>query len=110
MDIRAREPRWNRVASAAVIWPIAGMVGGLAVGAVRARMRGLIELAELACVIKWGVTGFFAGLAFVLLLALRLRRGDAISTRWLMALVAIAGTLAWFFARVLFDAIGYEGF
>ena len=60
--------------------------------------------------IKWGVTGFFGGLALVLLLALQLRREDVISIRRLMALVVVAALIAWFFSRVLFGLIGYEGF
>ncbi len=99
-----------RSASAAVIAPIAGMLGGLFVGAFRARTFGPDQFAQLACVIKWGVTGFFAGLALVLLLALSVRRQDVVSIRRLMATVVVAGLVAWFFARVLFDAIGYQGF
>ncbi len=60
--------------------------------------------------VKWGVTGFFGGLALVLLLALQLRREDVISIRRLMALVVVAALIAWFFSRVLFGLIGYEGF
>ena len=60
--------------------------------------------------VKWGVTGFFAGLAFVVLLTFASRSQGLVSMRKLMVLVAAAGLLAWFFARVLFGAIGYEGF
>jgi hypothetical protein len=110
MDAQQIKPGVGRSASAAVIWPIAGMLGGLVVGAVRAWIRGLRDLDEISCVLKWGVTGFFAGLGLVLLLALQFRRTDVISIRRLMGLVALAGIIAWFFARVFFGAIGYEGF
>jgi hypothetical protein len=100
----------RRSASAAVIVPIAGMLGGLFVGGFRARSVGLDEFAKLACVIKWGITGFFAGLALVLLLAFSLRREDVVSIRRLMALVVVAGLIAWFFARILFGVIGFAGF
>jgi hypothetical protein len=110
MDVQEIKPGVNRNASTAVIAPIAGMLGGLVVGGVRTWIRGLADLELLSCVIKWGVTGFFAGLGLVLLMALQLRRTDVISIRRLMALVAIAGIVAWFFARVFFGAIGYEGF
>ena len=99
-----------RSASAAVIAPIVGMFGGLFVGALRARSMGPDSLAQLVRAIKWGVTGFFAGLALALLLAFSLRRTDVVSIRRLLALVVVAGLIAWFFARVLFNAIGYEGF
>lgn len=110
--METRESRLDpgRVASRAVIWPIAGLLGGLLVGVIRARIRGFVELDLLACAIRWTVTGFFTGLGSVLLLALPIRRRGAISIRRIMAVVAVAGIVAWFFARVLFDAIGYEGF
>ena len=66
--------------------------------------------AQIACVVKWAVTGFFAGLAFVVLLAFASRHPQTVSVRKLMVLVIVAGVLAWFFARVLFGVIGYEGF
>jgi hypothetical protein len=110
MDVREMRPGVSRSASAAVIYPIVGMLGGLCIGAIRARSRGLVDLEQLACVVKWGVTGFFAGLGLVLLLALQFRRGDVVSIRRLMALVLFAGIVAWFIARVLFGAIGFEGF
>ena len=110
MDVQEIKPGVNRSASAAVISPIAGMLGGLFVGVFRARSLGLIDLEFLSCVIRWAVTGFFAGLGLVLLLVFQLRRRDVISIRRLMALVAIAGVVAWFFAHVLFGAIGFEGF
>ena len=110
MDSSEDRPALGRVASTAVIWPIAGLLGGLLVGVIRARARGLMELDLLSCVIRWTVTGFFTGLGSVFLLALPIRRRRAISIGRLMAVVAVAGIVAWFFARVLFDAIGYEGF
>ena len=110
MGVQEIKPGVSRNASAAVITPIVGLMGGLLVGAVRTWIRGLADLELLSCVIKWWVTGFFAGLGLVLLMALQFRRTDAISIRRLMALVAIAGIVAWFFTRVFFGAIGYEGF
>ncbi len=99
-----------RSASAAVVVPIAGMLGGLIIGGYRASGAGLDEISQLARVIKWVVTGFFTGLGLVVLLAIQLRRRDLISIRRLMILVAIAAIVGWFFARVLFNAIGQEGF
>jgi hypothetical protein len=99
----------RRNASAAVIVPIAGMLGGLILGIARASGRG-DEFAQMARVIRWIVAGFFAGLALLVLLALQFRREDVISIRRLMVLVAVAALIAWFFARILFDALGYEGF
>jgi hypothetical protein len=99
-----------RNASTTVIFPIAGMLGGLFVGGLRASGRGLDELAQIARVVKWGATGFFAGLAFVVLLSFSSRQQSIVSIRRLMVLVVVAGLLAWFFARILFGVIGYEGF
>ena len=103
-------PKLARNASAAVILPIAGLVVGLALGGLRAWFLRRDEFAQIACVLKWGVTGFFAGLALVVLVALQTRRPNQVSIRQMMVLVVVSGLLAWFFGRVLFGAIGYEGF
>ena len=110
MDVQEMKSGVNRNASVAVILPIAGLMGGLLVGVVRARSQGLMDLQMLSCVIKWCVTGFFAGLGLVILLALQVRRGDVVSIRRLMVMVAVAALIAWFLARIFFGAIGYEGF
>ena len=100
----------KRSAAFGVIVPIAGMLGGLFIGAVRASIQRLTDIAQIACVVRWGITGFFAGLGLVVLLALQPRREDVISIRRLMALVVVAALIAWFFSRVLSGVIGYEGF
>ncbi len=103
-------PNLARNASTTVMLPIAGLLGGLFVGTMRARGWAPDQFAQIACVVKWAVTGFFAGLAFVVLLAFASRHPQTVSVRKLMVLVVVAGVLAWFFARVLFGVIGYEGF
>ena len=105
-------PGWAlaRNASSAVIFPIAGLLGGLSVGGLRAKGLGPDEFAQIACVVKWGITGFFAGLALVVLLAFGSWRQNVISMRKLMVLVVVAGVLAWFFARVLTVVLGDGGY
>lgn len=110
METQATRPVIGRNAAFAVIWPIAGMMGGLLIGVLRAKYLGLLDLGLLTCVIKWSVTGFFAGLGAVVLLALQFRGRDVVSIGRLMAVVAVAGVVAWFFSRVFFDAIGFGGF
>ena len=97
-------------ASTAVIFPIAGLLGGLFIGGLRARGRGPHEFAQIECVVKWGVTGFFAGLALIVLLVFASWRQNLISMRKLMVLVVVAGVLAWFFARVLSTVLGDGGY
>ena len=63
---------------------------------------GVAGLAPLLRAIKWGLTGFFAGLAIVVLLAVQLRRQDVISIRRLMVLVLVTALIAWFFGRIFF--------
>jgi hypothetical protein len=99
-----------RNASNAVIFPIAGLLGGLFVGGLREKGRGPDEFAQITCVVKWGITGFFAGLALVVLLAFGSWRQNVISMRKLMVLVVVAGVLAWFFARVLTVVLGDGGY
>jgi hypothetical protein len=105
-----QESNLARDASTAVLAPIGGLVVGLIVGGIRARALRPNEIAQLVCVTKWAVTGSFAGLALVVLLACTSRMSGPVSVRRLMVFVAVAGALAWFFARVLFGAIGYGGF
>jgi hypothetical protein len=96
-----------RAASTMAVWPILGMLGGLVLGAIAASLGRADEIASLSATIRWGVTGFFLGLALVVLLSLSLKRKDIISLRRLMVLIVIAGLLSWFFAKVLFGVIGY---
>ena len=102
--------RLARNASTAVLFPIIGMLGGLFVGGLRASARGAGEIDQIAFVVKWGVTGFFAGLAFVVLLAFSSRRESLTSMRKLLILAIVAGLLTWFFARIFSGVIGNEGF
>jgi hypothetical protein len=103
-------PNLARNGSTAVMLPIAGPLGGLFVGTLRARGWAPDPFAQIACVVKWAVTGFFAGLAFVVLLAFPFRQQQIVSMRKLMVLVVVAGELAWFFAQILFGVIGSEEF
>ncbi len=97
-------------ASAAVIFPIGGMLGGLLVGGLRASSQGPDEMAQIACVIKWAIAGFFAGLVLILFLAIDLRGKNIVSIRRLIVIILIAGLISWYITRILFGAIGYEGF
>ena len=110
MDVREMRPALSRNASAAVIAPIAGLIVGLILGGLRSKVLGLSELDQLMCIIKWAVTGSFAGLGLVLLLAVRPRRGDVLSIRRLMVIIALIGLLTWFVARIFLGVIGPEGF
>jgi hypothetical protein len=105
-----RATKLARNASTAVVYPIVGMLGGLFVGGLRARVRGAGEIDQIAFVVKWGITGFFAGLALVVLLASSSRGENIVSMRRLMVLVVVAGLLTWFFARIFAGVIGNEGF
>jgi hypothetical protein len=90
-----------------VLFPVAGMLGGLILGRIRTSMQPATDqIAGLHLVLRWGVTGFFLGLALVVLLSLGLGRKDVVSLRRLMVLVAIAGLLTWYFAKILFGVIG----
>ncbi len=99
-----------RTASGTVIFPIAGLLGGLFVGALRASTKGPDELAKLLCAIKWSTAGFFLGLFVIVLLSLNLGGKNIVSVRRLMAVIAIAGLLSWYITRILFGVIGFEGF
>jgi hypothetical protein len=100
-------PRLVGTASALVILPILGLLGGLVLGAIGASIGGVGEFPGLMLTIRWGVTGFFLGLALVVVLSVSLRRKGLFSIRGLMVLVVVAAVLSWFFARILFGALGY---
>jgi hypothetical protein len=101
------KPKLVRTASALILFPIVGLLGGLILGATwNSFYRGRDEFAELHLVLRWGVTGFFLGLALVVVVSLNLRRKDLVSLRRLMVLVVIVSLLVWFFARILFGVIG----
>ncbi len=99
-----------RSASAAILFPITGLLGGFFVGALRASTKGPDEIARLGCVLRWGISGFFLGLFLIVLLSLNLRGKSIVSVRGSMAFVAIAGLLLWYITRVLFGVMGLEGF
>jgi hypothetical protein len=110
VNVNQQAPNLARNASTAVIFPIAGLLGGLIIGGLRSRGRGPHEFAQIECVVKWGITAFFAGLALVVLLAFASRGQNLISTRKLMVLVVVTGLLVWFFARILSALLGSEGY
>jgi hypothetical protein len=99
-----------RNASAAILFPIAGLLGGIFVGTLRATTKGPDELRKILCALKWGTAGFFLGLFLIVLLSLNLRGKNIVSVRRLMAFIAIAGLLSWYLTRILFGVIGSEGF
>ncbi|MFO0952136.1 MAG: hypothetical protein U0835_13500 [Isosphaeraceae bacterium] len=98
--------RLARTASAQAVWPIVGMAAGLAVGAAEASLVKADEITGLILTARWGVTGFFLGLALIVLLSVGPGRRRPVSVRRMTGLVAIAAALSWFFARVLFALIG----
>ncbi len=103
--------RRERISTVAIVlWPIAGLIGGLFVGAIRAKIAYPDVFQALECVVKWGVTGSFAGMLFVVLLVFRGRRGEQLTIGRLMGIVAVSGLVTWFAARVLLGAIGSGGF
>jgi hypothetical protein len=99
-------PKLLGKASGIVILPIVGMMGGLLLGAIVASIQRADEITSLHSVLRWGVTGFFLGLALVVLSSLSLRRKGIVSLRRLMILVVIAGLLSWYFTQILFGVIG----
>lgn len=99
-----------RSASAAILFPIVGLLGGFFVGALRASTKRTDEIARIGCVLRWGISGFFLGLLLIVLLSLNLRGKSIVSVRGLMAFIAIGGLLLWYVTRILFGLIGSDGF
>jgi hypothetical protein len=99
-----------RSASAAILFPIAGLLGGILIGALRGITTRPDPITRLGYVLRWGIAGFFLGLFVIVLLSLNLRGKRIVSIRRLMAYIAIAGLLFWYVTRILSGAIGFEGF
>ncbi len=93
-----------RSASALVIIPIAGMVGGLILGLFAARIWARDELAGLRVVVKFGVAGFFTGCVLILA-GVCVRRTRFRSLRGIIGFVAVVGLLTWFVIRILFAVV-----
>jgi hypothetical protein len=93
-----------RSASALVIIPITGMISGLILGLVVARIVTSDELLSLRVATKFGVAGFFIG-CVVILAGVCVRRGAMRSLKGLIGFVAVVGLLAWFVTRILFAVV-----
>ena len=100
-------PLLQRNASAQAILPIGGLLTGLLLGAIWANFLRMDEITSVIHTLRFGVTGFFLGLSLILLIAFNVKGRDIVSLRRMMVLVAIAGFLSWYSARILFQVIGY---
>jgi hypothetical protein len=94
-----------RSASALAILPIAGLVGGLILGALGAWLASADELTSLRLVIRYGAAGFFFGLVLILL-GVCVQRLRIKSIGGLTVLVAVAALLLWYATRVLYAVLG----
>jgi hypothetical protein len=99
------ERKLTQNVSLMAIFPIGGMMGGLVLSYLWARHRIPDEIQRLAHIVRWGVLGFFLGLALAVLMLLHGR--GTISVRALMGLVVIAAVLCWWMVAILFGALGY---
>jgi hypothetical protein len=89
-----RESLLTKSASAMILIPILGMVGGLLYGAVRARIGRMDELGTIAMVVKSGFLGSVFGGLIGVAVATELWK-SLTSLKRLLALVAVATVLLW---------------
>jgi hypothetical protein len=89
-----RESLLTKSASAMILIPILGMVGGLLYGAVRARIGRTDELGTIAMVVKSGFLGSVFGGLIGVAVATELWK-SLTSLKRLLALVAVATVLLW---------------
>jgi hypothetical protein len=108
--MRQLTAKLGQTASAAVIFSIGGLLGGLVFGVVKSQILRTDEFTQIVCAVQWGVTGFFAALALVALRPFFVLDDRGISTRTMMVLVAVTSGLSWFFTQIFFRLIGYDGF
>lgn len=89
-------PRLETDASRKVLLPIAGLLGGLAVGGLRSWLAEADELTAVALTIAGGVVGSALGMTAVLAQLFPLRTLGIGSVKGLLALAALSAVLLWF--------------
>jgi hypothetical protein len=83
-------------ASHKVLWPIAGLVLGLVVGAIRAWIGGATDLLAVSLVLAGGIVGSALGMGVVLAALFPLRSYNLTSLKGLLTLVFAAAIILWF--------------
>ena len=89
-------------ASAMILFPILGLVGGLLYGVVRARIGRLDELGSIEMVVKCGFLGSVFGAMIGVVVAIQSRK-SLTSLKRILALVAVACVLLWAVIMLLRD-------
>jgi hypothetical protein len=84
----------TKSASAMILFPILGMVGGLLYGAFRARAGRLDEFGSIELVVKCGFLGSVFGAMIAVAVAI-FGWKSVISLKKLLALIALASVLLW---------------
>jgi hypothetical protein len=95
------ESPFEASASRKVLLPVAGLLLGLLLGAVRAWVFTSDPLLATRLIIAGGLVGSTFGMAAVLAGAYPLRRTDLSSVRGLLILVLIAAIVTWFVLGML---------
>jgi hypothetical protein len=96
---------FERTASATAVFPIFGMLAGLLVGVIRARINFVDELTQLQLITRGGFVGFVLGAAIAVASVLWPGRRGATSLRGLMLAVLVAALLGWFLVTTLFNGL-----
>jgi hypothetical protein len=87
-----------------VLLPIVGLLGGLLVGAIRARIQRADEFAQLALVIQNGFLGSVFGAATAVAFAV-LERKNLTSLQRMVGVIAVAAVLLWAVVTLLRDLV-----
>jgi hypothetical protein len=82
-------------ASYKVLWPIAGLLLGLLVGALRSWLGPVDELKRVSLVIAGGIVGSALGMAVVFVYLIPLRKYNPTSLKALMTMVLTVSIILW---------------
>jgi hypothetical protein len=83
-------------ASYKVLWPIAGLLLGLLVGAIRSWIGRADEILAVSLVIAGGIVGSALGMGVVMAALFPLRSYNLTSLKGLLTLVLVAAIILWF--------------
>jgi hypothetical protein len=103
------ELRLLRTASFKIIIPIFGMIGGLLIGLVWAKIERVDEFTEILFVVKGAFAGSVLGMGTILATSLGLEWKHFASLQALMVVIAVSALFLIYLVTIVFDLVPERG-